>query len=102
MTLEQVSRWSFADLSEDIAKGGKFVYFTYAISLLIITFKRPSKVFYIPSNSSPISHGWVYLLISFLLGWWGIPWGPIYTVQSIYYAFVGYDVTGEVLKSLTK
>jgi hypothetical protein len=31
----------------------------------------------------------VYTLISALFGWWGIPWGVIYTPQAIYRNFCG-------------
>lgn len=82
--------------------GGKYVVFYYTISIVARTFKRPSKVFYIAPNESPITKGYPYLLISLLFGWWGIPWGPIYTIQSIYKAFVGEDVTNKVLSNLSQ
>ena len=102
MTLKNVSRWSNEMLAADIARGGKFVIFPYTISIIVMTYKRPSKVFYIPSGGLPIANGWVYLLISIIFGWWGIPWGPIYTIQSIFRAFTGIDVTDEVLSSLSR
>ena len=43
--------------------------------------------------------GMTYILISVLLGWWGIPWGPIWTIQSLYINLKGgKDITSEVLK----
>lgn len=101
MTLEEVQKWSDAELSNDIAKGGKFVIYTYVFSCIIMTFKRPSKIYYIPSNKYAISNGYPYLLLSLILGWWGIPWGPIYTIQSIWYGFVGKDVTSEIMETNT-
>ena len=42
-----------------------------------------------------------YTLLSAVLGWWGIPWGPIYTVQSIASNIKGgKDVTQQILASL--
>ena len=42
-----------------------------------------------------------YALLSAVLGWWGIPWEPIYTVQSIASNIKGgKDVTQQVLASL--
>ena len=93
---EKPSGW----LQEDLEKGGKFVLFTYTISIIVMTFKRPSKIYYIASDEHAIKHGWPYLLISFLFGWWGIPWGLFYTIESIYNSFVGKDITQEVLADL--
>ena len=102
MTLQEVSRWSDTYLASDMAKGGKFVVFNYAISIIAVSYKRASKVYYIPSYGSAIAEGWKYLLISLLLGWWGIPWGPIYTIQSIINSFSGIDITAEVMADLRK
>jgi hypothetical protein len=42
-----------------------------------------------------------FTLLSLVLGWWGIPWGPIYTIQSVVINFQGgKDVTKEVLASM--
>lgn len=89
------------ELNQELAKGGKFVIFTYAISIIIMTYRRPSnKVYFIRHNESAIKYGWPYLFLSFLFGWWGFPFGPIYTIQSIITAFRGNDVTQEVLASI--
>lgn len=96
MKLEELDNWTIEDLEEDISKGGKFVIFTYTISVVLMTFRRPSDLYYIKSDEYSISHGWCYFLLSLLLGWWGVPWGPIYTIQSLWYAFTGKDVTEEV------
>ena len=43
----------------------------------------------------------MYTLISLLLGWWGIPWGPVYTIGSIFNNPTGgKDVTGDVLAAM--
>ena len=102
MTLPEVSRWSDTYLASDIAKGGKFVVFNYAISIIAVSYKNASKVYYIPSYKSAITDGWRYLLISLFLGWWGIPWGPIYTIHSIINSFKGIDVTAEVMANFHK
>jgi hypothetical protein len=40
-------------------------------------------------------------LLTLVAGWWGIPWGPIYTVQSIWVNLRGgNDVTPEVATTL--
>lgn len=87
MTLKDAQKLKPSEIISEINMGGRFVIYTYTISLLIITFKKPSEVYFLTHNDSGIKHGWLYFLISLILGWWGFPWGPIYTIQSLWYAF---------------
>lgn len=101
MNPSEYMEMTFDELNEELEKGGKFVMYTYAVSILIMTFRQPSEqIYFIRHDESAIKHGWPYLLLSLFLGWWGIPWGPIYTLQSIYYALAGKDVTAEVISNL--
>src|SRR5262249_35137055 len=68
----------------EIQQGARFVQYQYCISLLVITLKRFSAVTYVPPNESSVPKGIGFTLISLLAGWWGIPWGPIWTIQSIW------------------
>lgn len=97
---ELFSTWTVGQLEEDLRRGGKFVVFTYSISIIFMTFRKASSVYYIRSDESAFATGFKYMLISLVLGWWGIPWGPIYTIQSIWYAFTGKDVTEEILNNI--
>lgn len=99
--IEGIENMTYKDLVKDIEKGGKFIYFSYAISLILFSGKDNSNIFYLPSGELPISKGFPYLILSLLLGWWGIPWGPIYTLQCIWISFTGNDVTGDVMSQAT-
>lgn len=82
----------------EIQRGGKFVLFYYAVSLLVVTFRRPSPVYFVRIGESGIGKGMPWTLLTVLLGWWGIPWGPIYSVQSLVTNFRGgKDVTAEIM-----
>jgi hypothetical protein len=88
-------------LQQELASGGRFVLYQYCISILIMTFKRSSNVYFVRAGENRVLKGLGFSLLSFLLGWWGIPWGPIYTVQALWNNFQGgKDVTTEVLASL--
>ncbi|MBR5696175.1 MAG: hypothetical protein IKX43_08125 [Paludibacteraceae bacterium] len=102
MKIKGLENLTNEEINKELELGGKFVVFPYAISILVMTFKRSSDIFFLKSNESPIKYGYKYLLISLFLGWWGIPWGPIYTIQSIFNAFKGKDVTNELLEELNK
>ena len=87
-------------LQQELQQGGKFVIYQYCISILILTFRRSSNVYFIRHEENAVIKGLPYTLLSLLLGWWGIPWGPIYTVQSIWLnTRGGRDVTQEIMPS---
>jgi hypothetical protein len=54
-----------------------------ALSFLIITIKVPSR-FHIVDRESSLGVAWLFTFVSLVFGWWGIPWGTIYTIQSIF------------------
>jgi hypothetical protein len=64
-------------------RAGTYVVFPYCISIVILSFKRSSGIKFVPAGSSRLVAGLPYLLISLLFGWWGIPWGIAWTLQSI-------------------
>ena len=82
----------------ELRRGGRFVIYQYCISILIMTFKRPSDIYFLRAGESGVGKGIGYTLISLLFGWWGFPFGPIYTIQAVVKNFsVGVDVTFDVL-----
>jgi hypothetical protein len=92
---------SGGQLQQEIQQGGKFVIYQFCVSLLIITFKRSSSIYFISHEQNAVVKGLPFTLLSLVLGWWGIPWGPIYTIQSVWVNFQGgRDVTKEVVASM--
>jgi hypothetical protein len=85
----------------EVERGGRFVLFQYCVSVLVVTFKRPSPIYFIRAGESAVGKGIGFTLLTLVAGWWGIPWGPIYSVQSIYRNFSGgKDVTKEIAAAL--
>ncbi len=90
-----------AQVQHEVFNGGKFVLYTYCISVLVLSFKRPSTVYFIKEGESAVSKGLPFSFISLVLGWWGIPWGIIYTIGSFITNFGGgKNVTDDVMKAL--
>jgi hypothetical protein len=92
---------TLAEVRAVIGAGGRIVVFPYAESWIVVSFRRMSK----PTLRRPEDHalrlGAVQILHSLLFGWWGFPWGPIYTVSSIWQcARGGIDVTQDVMTDL--
>lgn len=56
--------------------------FQVAVSFLIVTFRFPTRI-YIVGNHATGMVAALCTVISLVLGWRGIPWGPIYTLQVV-------------------
>ena len=81
----------------EIQRGAKLVCYQYAVSILVVSFRRASNVYFIPAGESAIANGLPWTGLSLLAGWWGIPWGPIWTIQALVTNFRGgKDVTAEI------
>ena len=92
---------STAQLQQEIQEGAKFVMYQYCISLLMVTFKRWSKVYLISHEENAMMKGLPFTLLTFILGWWGLPWRPIYTIQTLWINLRGgKDLTKEIAASM--
>lgn len=101
MAIEGLGNLTAAELEQEVANGGRFVVFQYTISILLMTFKRGSAVFYFKPGEGSMGKGMPYTLLTLLLGWWGFPWGPIYSVMSIATNLGGgKDVTNDVMENI--
>ncbi len=92
---------SVGDVHQHVQQGGKFVTYGYAMSFLIVSLKRTSAVYFVKPGESAVAKGLPYTLLSFFLGWWGFPWGLIYTPMVLIQNLGGgTDVTSEVMQVL--
>ena len=97
MAIQGLGSMSPDQLRFEIQRGAKLVRYQYCVSLLVITFRRSSEVYYIPAGESAISKGLPWTLITLVAGWWGIPWGPIFSIQSLIMNFKGgKDLTADI------
>jgi len=89
------------EIAARIACGYRLVFFEYCFSFVLDTARRRSPIFLLATTD----HGWKkrmrYSLISFFAGWWGVPWGLIYTPIVIVSNLVGgCDVTSQFKAAL--
>jgi hypothetical protein len=90
------------DLEIELGNGARFVVYSYCISVIILSFKQPSAIHFVRSNESRFLKGLPYTLISLVAGWWGIPFGIIYTIWCLAANSAGgTDVTAEVLDAMS-
>jgi len=98
MKIKNIDGLSADTLQKEVSKGGKFIYFVYTLSFIIVTFKRTSGVYLLRDGENAITKGLPFTFLSLFLGWWGIPWGPKHTIESIMTNLRGgKDVTEEVM-----
>src|SRR3982751_4986153 len=98
MKIKNIDGLSAIDLQEAVNNGGRFVYYALTISFILFTFKRTSGVYLVKRNENRVAKGLLFSFLTFLFGWWSIPSGPKYTIQSIRTNFGGgKDVTDEIM-----
>jgi hypothetical protein len=101
MQIKNIDNLKVSEIKALINQGAKFVVFPYTISILVATFKRNSDIHFIKPKENTIKYSFGYIFINLLLGWWGIPWGPIYTLGALFsHIGGGKDLTREVLGHL--
>ena len=61
----------------------RYVTYRYALSLFFFTYSGQSNVIELAAGQSAWVRGLPYTVLSLLLGWWGLPWGPIRTLQAL-------------------
>lgn len=89
---------SLEEIQDELLSGARFLVFEYCISLILVTFKRRSSIYFVRAGESPWRKSIGFTLITILLGWWGIPWGPIYTVKALYINLRGgLDITEDLM-----
>lgn len=100
MKIHNIEGMSDARLRKEIQEGGKFIVYQYVISILIMTFKRPTGVYFIKKGENRFIPGIVPSLVTLVFGWWGIPWGPIYSIGALGTNLMGgRDLTKEIMAS---
>jgi len=103
MKINGIEGMTVAAVQTEVARGGKFVIFQYCISILVMTFRRSSDIYFIRAGEGTFGVSIGYTIVSILLGWWGIPWGPIYTIGAIITNLGGgKDITQEIMLMLNR
>lgn len=102
MAIKGIEGLSVADVNVELSLGGKFVMYQYCISILIMTFRRPTDIYFVKAGESATAKGLPFVLLSLVLGWWGFPWGPIYTIGTLITNLSGgNDVTDVVIAAFS-
>lgn len=92
------SKYSFEEVMLAKSNGGAFVTYQWIIPTPIIKpVRRLSKVYFIPKEMKKSTYASQFNLISLIIGWWGLPYGPLEVYNSIVLNNKGgIDVTDDV------
>ena len=94
-----IENLSLQQLQDEIRRGGRFIQFTCCISLVLHSFRGSSVVYFIRQDENHLGKSLPWILVSVLFGWWGIPWGFVYTMESLTTNLAGgKDVTSSVMQ----
>lgn len=101
MKIKNIRGLSATDLQTEVEKGSRFIFYPYTISFLFVTFKRTSGVYLVRRTDNHVLRSLPFTAISMLFGWWGITFGPKYTLQSINTNLKGgKNVTDDVMSTV--
>lgn len=99
VAINGIKSMRLGEIESEVQSGARFVMFQYCYSIVFITLRRSSDIYFVRSSESAWTKSLKWTTITFLLGWWGIPWGFIYTPSIIMNNLKGgKDVTAAVIE----
>jgi hypothetical protein len=81
--------YSAEEIREEVERGARLVAYVYCVSFLVVTFKRATRPYLIKGGHSRLGPGLPWALLTLLFGWWGFPWGLIYTPMALWQTLRG-------------
>jgi hypothetical protein len=103
---------TLGDIELDVLKGGRFLRYYWNISVILLSFRKSTALTYVRSDRSAGLGALGWGTFSLFFGWWGFPWGIVYTPLSLWHntrggtdhthevltAYLGDDHSNEILK----
>ena len=84
MQIKGIESMTSHELAREVANGGKFVIYQYAISVVILSFKQGTDIHFVRSTENAVMKGLPYTLLTLVAGWWVIPFGPIFSAMALF------------------
>ena len=84
LSIKGIEGMTLSNVVLEVQSGAKFVVFQYCVSIGIMTFRRSSDVYFLRFGESAWKKGFGFTALTFFFGWWGFPWGFIYTPTVLY------------------
>lgn len=101
MKIIGIETMTVQEVNHEVRRGGRFVYYQYCVSIVVASARHSSSIYFIRGGCSATMRGLPFTLVSFFLGWWGIPHGLVWTIKTLATNLSGgIDVTGTVISSV--
>ena len=101
MQIKGIESMTSQELAREVAHGGKFVIYQYAISVVSLSFKQGTDIYFVRSTENAVVNGLPYTLLTLLAGRVGHSVGPIFSAMALFNNLKGgKDVTKEVMNIL--
>lgn len=66
----------------EITPQTKIVTYTYVMSAVVVTFRHNTRYYFVDVEKGAALRAKILcILCNLICGWWGIPWGPIWTIS---------------------
>lgn len=101
MKVKGIEGLTMAQIQDEIACGARFVQFPWCVSLVVVSLRQSSPIYFIKNGESAFWKALPFTLISFVFGWWGLPFGIYYTLICLFTNFSGgTDKTSTMVRTL--
>jgi len=84
VTIKGIEGLAPEQVRREVEQGAKFVLFSYCVSALVITFRRSSPIYFVRAGENAVVTGLPWTLLTLVAGWWGFPWGLIWTPMAVF------------------
>lgn len=76
----------------EITPTTQLVSYTYVISAIVITYRKSTRYYFMDVEKKQAATAKLLCtLCNLLFGWWGFPWGPIWTVKETFCNLIDSD-----------
>jgi hypothetical protein len=90
------------EVFREVGEGARFVVYQFCVSVFVMSFRNSSAIHFVREGERYWGPMLTMSGISLVAGWWGIPWGPIWTVTALANNLSGgKDITEEVMQALS-
>jgi hypothetical protein len=101
MNIVGIAGLELSEINDNVQSGWRFLQFEETRSFIVVSRRSFSPHYFVRPNEPTMTYAKKHILMTAILGWWGIPWGLIGTPISIMRNLRGgNDTTSEVLSAL--